>query len=1094
MDRQLSTQSKQQLCDAFLRIESIRDVNTRELYIGELEGQLQQPLGHKRHNEARHDVYSLINACLAHPGSLRMFAGIVRSFHRSSRAVDDLEQLLGVLEHPVLLVEERAALTSLAGAVSGGVWEGAWHAVPDLTDRPTPAWTDLRGVVESVQTISGLLGEPLIVVRFVAQLARRSSASTASALLRWSEQLAGRIGLNQDLVRLEYGIIQDENGPNKALGVDNGAEAATESGHPTAAPPESPGADVQGATVMGHHPSVTQHPMDSSRILGGIPLRNPHFTGREAMLAELRSALARHAKASVLPQTLQGYGGVGKTQLAIEFVYRNADEYHLVWWINAERESEVLSSLASLGQRLGLPEVDDLRQRARTVIDALNTSTFRWLLVYDNADQPVEITPLVPTVGGHVILTSRNPVWTTLWDSIRVDVFARGESLELLGKRATSLTGAVAEELAEKLGDLPLALEQAVNFQQATTMSAEEYLLALDNQVRDLLEEGQPAGYHTTVTAILTLAFQSLRADSPAAAELLELFAHLGPEPISNTLLRNGRAAELSENLAAALRNPVQMGRMIRDLDRFGVARVDPQGKSIQVHRLVRAVLRETLTPQQLDQSLTTAQNLLGAASPSDPDDRETWRMHAEIGPHILPADLIGSTNDEARLVALDQARYLFLSGDYRGSRVLGKAMVDLWNQEPEQGGLGPDHEHTLVAFRHLANAQRMLGDYTEAKRLDEVAFQRLRARADFGDDHEHTVGVALGLGFDLSMAGDLEAALLSDQENLDRATRVHGPTHNYTLRAKVNVATQLRQLGRTVEAHELSATLVEENRKIYGLLNENTLYATGELARDLLGLGRYGEALDVLVPVRDGWNRLGPRATSDRLNVDRIWAVLLRKTGDYPRAVTEARNTYHSLDLHLGSEHEHTLAARMTFANCLRAAGTLRQARSEGHAALAGYRAKLGRHHRFTLAAQANLAIILRRIGEHRTVYDLEREAYETLHDVLGAGHPYTLCAATNYAQSLIWARQVDQARTLMRTSLTLFERAFGPRHPDTLACELNIALDEHESASTESESRRYLDQVLDTLAEVLGREHPETLDGIRGKRADCDIEPPAI
>ncbi|MBN1173200.1 MAG: hypothetical protein JXA67_13585 [Micromonosporaceae bacterium] len=218
--------------------------------------------------------------------------------------------------------------------------------------------------------------------------------------------------------------------------------------------------------------------------------------------------------------------------------------------------------------------------------------------MYDNADRPADISPFVPTVGGHVILTSRNPDWSTNtpWDSIRVDVFDRAESLALLAKRTEILDEVIANQLAERLGDLPLALEQAINFQRATAMPPEEYLVALAEQVQDLLTEGQPANYPTTVTALLSMAFSRLRQESAAASELLELFAHLGPEPISNTLLRNGRAAALSSALAEGLRKPVQMGRMIRDLGRFGIAQVDPQGKNIQVHRLVRAILRGTLT------------------------------------------------------------------------------------------------------------------------------------------------------------------------------------------------------------------------------------------------------------------------------------------------------------------------------------------------------------------------------------------------------------------------------------------------------------------------------------------------------------------
>ena len=89
-------------------------------------------------------------------------------------------------------------------------------------------------------------------------------------------------------------------------------------------------------------------------IWGGVPIRNPDFTGREELLRRLRELIADGSKVSVLPQALHGFGGVGKTQLAIEYVYRYASEYDLVWWLSAELPSQVR---APLGERLGLPAV-----------------------------------------------------------------------------------------------------------------------------------------------------------------------------------------------------------------------------------------------------------------------------------------------------------------------------------------------------------------------------------------------------------------------------------------------------------------------------------------------------------------------------------------------------------------------------------------------------------------------------------------------------------------------------------------------------------------------------------------------------------------
>ena len=95
-------------------------------------------------------------------------------------------------------------------------------------------------------------------------------------------------------------------------------------------------------------------------VWGDVPQRNPHFTGREA-LNQMHKQLQDTRTTAVLPQALHGMGGVGKSQIAIEYVHRHSAEYDLVWWVPSEHTGQILSSLTKLAQRLGLkvsPEVD----------------------------------------------------------------------------------------------------------------------------------------------------------------------------------------------------------------------------------------------------------------------------------------------------------------------------------------------------------------------------------------------------------------------------------------------------------------------------------------------------------------------------------------------------------------------------------------------------------------------------------------------------------------------------------------------------------------------------------------------------------------
>nr|MDT0666166.1 tetratricopeptide repeat protein [Micromonospora sp. DSM 115978] len=168
------------------------------------------------------------------------------------------------------------------------------------------------------------------------------------------------------------------------------------------------------------------------------------------------------------------------------------------------------------------------------VLDALRRGEpyRRWLLIFDNADQPEMIRELMPHGPGDVLVTSRNHRWHSMADTVEVDVFSRRESLQFLHRRVPGISDGEADRLAEDLGDLPLALEQAGALQAETGMSVEEYLQLLGNEASKLLAENPPSDYPVPVAAAWSLSVARLREQMPFAMELLRRCAFFGPEPI----------------------------------------------------------------------------------------------------------------------------------------------------------------------------------------------------------------------------------------------------------------------------------------------------------------------------------------------------------------------------------------------------------------------------------------------------------------------------------------------------------------------------------------------------------------------------------
>jgi len=617
---------------------------------------------------------------------------------------------------------------------------------------------------------------------------------------------------------------------------------------------------------------------DARSRVWNIPARNPGFTGRDDLLARVREQLLAGDRAVV--QALHGMGGVGKTQLAAEYAHRFAGTYDMAWWINAEQGGLIGDQAAALGDALGCVQPGAGTEAVRSAVLAELRHRGRWLLVFDNAEDPADVAPWLPGSGGHVLITSRQRGWDEIAAPVEVDVLARAESVAILQTRVTVLSGADAGRLAAELADLPLAIAQAAGFMADTGMAADEFLVLLRTRAGQLLAQGTPGSYPRSLAAATGLLADGLARRDPAAAELASVCAFLAPEPIPESLF-TGVGSVLPGELAARAADPLAWRQTLAHLTRQSLARIDYRG--LQMHRLTQAILRERLTPAQAAATRDYAEVLLAASHPGGMPNPVTWPLWARLTPHVLAADLAATDNHALRELASHTCWYLIERGDIRAAHDLANGLYQQWRER-----LGEDHEDTLAAAHHLAWALLEMGRYAESRNLNRDTLAR--RRRVLGQDHPETLYSAHNLAITLRKLGDVEAARDLDHDTLDRHRRVLGQDHPSTLRSANILAHDLRELGEFQAARDLNHTTLDRRRRVLGQDHPDTLASAANLATDLRALGEFQAARDLDHDTLDRRRRVLGQDHPDTLASAANLATDLRALGeadDGPSAAT---------------------------------------------------------------------------------------------------------------------------------------------------------------------------------------------------------------
>ena len=581
--------------------------------------------------------------------------------------------------------------------------------------------------------------------------------------------------------------------------------------------------------------------VDETRAVRLAP-QPPFLAGRENLLAELEVRLSG-AGPGPRVTVLHGLAGAGKTSVALAYAHTHATEYGITWQLAAEDPAVLVAGFTELATALGTPEGDPVVAVHRALADAPG-----WLLVFDNAPGPEAVKAFLPPVGnGRVLITSRNALWAP-GQGLEVPVLDLEVAADFLTARTGDTDRTAAAGLAEAVGGLPLALEQAAAYAQATGNSLAGYLALFHQRRADLLARGQVPAYGGTVATTWALAFGQLEEAAPGAAGLLRLLAFCAPEAVPWRLLLQPRAGlaeqldpEVAGVLAPLLDDELAAADAVVALRRYSLARPAGDG-AVSVHRLVQAVTADQMPEHLREAWRQPAAALIEAALPGDPQQPATWPAFAALLPHAQAA----LAPDSAAMA--DLALYLGFSGGYVAAREFSQAMVD-----ERARALGPEHPGTLIGRANLARWTGEAGDAAGAR--DQFATLLPIFERELGLEHPNTLIIRGNLAAWAGNAGDAAGARDQFATLLPIFERVLGPEHPNTLQVRANPAYWTGKAGDAARARDQFAALLPVREQVLGHQHPDTLTTRDSLAAWTGEAGDAAGARDqfaALLPVRE--------------------------------------------------------------------------------------------------------------------------------------------------------------------------------------------------------------------------------------------------
>ncbi|GCF07108.1 helix-turn-helix domain-containing protein [Dictyobacter arantiisoli] len=782
-----------------------------------------------------------------------------------------------------------------------------------------------------------------------------------------------------------------------------------------------------------------------------IPFRrNPFFTGREEVLEQLHTFL-RIDQAVGLTQiyAIHGLGGIGKTQIALEYAYRYASEYSAAFWIEAETMESVVSALLRIAELLYLPESKKKEQQHIVVaVQRWLVTHSNWLLIWDNLED-LELLQLFlpPTRQGAILLTTRRQALGTLAQGINLMPMRQAEGILFVLRRAKVIGPkmeseqiqplvmrmpaeyAAASKLVTEMGGLPLAMDQAGAYIEETGCGFADYLRRYELQHVLLLDRrGSTVSDHPqAVTTTFQLTMEQVEQGQPVAAEILRICALLYAEAIPEELFIVG-ATHLGPILAPLASDPSQFDQAIAVLRNYSLVRRSAQTHTLSIHRLVQTVLRNQMgEPEQIAR---LKQIIAGLDAVHPEVTYNTWEQCERLLPHVLAVatsfpDPMG--DQKLTPVLRKTADYLYERAQYKEAEPLYAQSLRILQQTRET-----DYLEQATLLNRLANLYREQGKYELAELLYQQSFSTLEQV--LGTEHLNLTSPLNGLALLYFRQGKHKEAELLYKRALSILKQELGPEHP-------DLATSLNGLG--------------------------SLYFRQGKYEEVEPF--YKQSLTILEQA------LGPEHPDLAAPLNGL-ADLYQEQQKYEEAEPFYQRALIILEQILGPEHPRIATLLSGLADLYSNQRKDELAEALYKRALSILEQSLGPEHPHVAYTLNNLADLYNKQGKEDKLEPLYKQALSILEQALGSEHPHVATFLNELADLYAKQSKDEQAELLYKQAQHIMEQHQGQRHPETARSMAGLAR-LYEKQGKREQEEYLLQQAYCIFEQSLGLEHSETI-----------------